>query len=163
MQILVSDKNYLEMAGKLVRHDSSHADRVRSGNLPIVVLRDDKYEIHWVKKFSDSRVGLYSSENARSKDKVPWGAVRDVRFETMGNAKGDIQDYLVAENQHGECVAFKILELNVSIWELNEWTALIASMAADMKYSLIGLYLGNLVRSSGFSNFSRSGNSYICT
>ena len=145
------------MAGKLVRHDSSHADRVRSGNLPIIAVKEGKYELHWTKKYSDSRVAPYSSDTTRSKEKAPWGSVQDIAFETRPNAKGDIQDYLVAKNQIGDKVAFKILELNVSIWELNEWTTTIASMAADYKYSLIGLYLSYLVKSRGFRNYSGNG------
>ena len=136
----------------LVRHDSSHADRVRSGNLPVVVLRNGTYYVHWGKKFSDSSVGIYSSDTSRSKSKTPFGSIKNVVFETMQNKKGTLQDYLLAENQAGDRVAFKVQELNVSIWEMNNWTIIISSLAAEYKFKLLGKYLSLLVKSEGFLN-----------
>ena len=136
----------------LVRHDSSHADRVRSGNLPVVVLRSGTYYVHWGKKFSDSSVGIYSSDTSRSKSKTPFGSIKNVVFETMQNKKGTLQDYLLAENQAGDRVAFKVQELNVSIWEMNNWTIIISSLAAEYKFKLLGKYLSLLVKSEGFLN-----------
>ena len=134
----------------LIRHDSSHAERVRSGNLPVVVKKGGLFQVHWCKKHSDSSVSYYSSDESRTKDKLPWGAVESVLFETRNNKKGDIHDYFVAVNLFGEKVAFKIKELNVSIWELNSWTALISEMAAESKFELLGMYLNTMIEFEGF-------------
>ena len=100
---------------KLLRHDSSSAERVRSGNFPIVVNREGTFEIHWAKKFSDSSVDLYSSDDSRVEHKTPWGSVIDVGFETLLSKKKEvIADYLVAKNARSERCAFKICELRVS-------------------------------------------------
>ena len=98
---------------KLVRHDSSHTERVRSNNLPIVVRLNGEFEIHWAKQFSDSSVDLFSSDESRVSKKTPWGSIRDVKFESRLNRKGDMGDYLVAENSKAEDVAFKINEIKV--------------------------------------------------
>ena len=91
---------------KLVRHDSSSAERSRCGNLPIVVCKKNLYEVHWSKKYSDSTVGLYSAETKRVALKKNWGAVKHVVLESLPNKKGDTNDYLVCTNQEGDMIIF---------------------------------------------------------
>ena len=141
---------------KLVRHNSCNAERPRGGYLPIVAQRNDIFELHWARKYTDSTVGLYSADEARSSDKRPWGAVKTIEFQTLPNKRGEINSYFVATNQdqNAASLAFKVRELNMSIWELNDWTVLFTAMATDMKYELLGLYLSLLVQSEGFLNYS---------
>ena len=102
---------------KLIRHDSSHAERIRTGNLPVVAQCEGVFELHWARKFSDSSVDLYSSDDSRVNNKTPWGSVQSVRFESMHNKKGQLGDYLIAKNGCNEEVAFKITELKVCVWQ----------------------------------------------
>ena len=92
----------------LIRHNSSHAERPRTGNLPIIVQLGGTFQIHWAKKYQDSTVGLYTSDEARSKEKSPFGAVRSIQFESLANRKGDMHSYFVVTNQDSnDKVAFK--------------------------------------------------------
>ena len=108
---------------KLVRHDSSHAqERNRQGNLPIVIKLGGLYECIWTKKYSDSTVGLYSSANKNDPIKASWGSVKSIEYKVRKNKKGEEGEYMLAKNEQDELVAFKISELNVQIWEVNDWT-----------------------------------------
>ena len=133
-----------------MRHDSSHAERLRSGSLPVVVKLDERFEVIWTKKHSDSHVTLYSSKPKSDKDKTPWGSVEEIRYEHRENKKGEAGEYIVAKNEFGERTAFKATELNVSIWKMNEWTMDFARIAADNRFELLGKYLSMLVKSEEF-------------
>ena len=89
---------------------------------------------------------MYTSDEARSNKKKPWGAIKEVKFETRKNKKGDVNDYLVALNKQGQFVAFKLLELSISIWEMNDFTLMLSAMAAESKFKLMGVYLSLLVK-----------------
>ena len=92
----------------LVRHNSSHAERPRSGNLPIIVRMGGTFQVHWAKKYQNSTVGLYTSDEAREKEKKPFGAVKSIRFESLTNKKGDMHSYFAVINQDSnDKVAFK--------------------------------------------------------
>ena len=134
----------------LVRHESSHAERTRSGSLPVVVKLGGFYEIIWTKKNSDSAVSLYSSRPRTVKEKTCWGSVEDIRYEKRVNKKGEAGEYIVAKNEYGEKTAFKATELSVSIWIMNDWTLDFARIAADNRFQLLGTYLSLLVKSEGF-------------
>ena len=76
--------------------------------------------------------------------------MEEIKYERRENSKGESGEYLIAKNETGEQVAFKMKDLNVKIWTINDWTMEIAKIAASNNLELLGKYLQILVKSEGF-------------
>ena len=99
---------------------------------------------------SDLRCGLFSAAPKNSREKLAWGSIKNIPYEVLPNKTGETFEYFLATNESDDNTAFKIEEMNVSIWELNDFTQEISRLASTNKLRLLGKYLSLVVKSEGF-------------
>ena len=81
---------------------------------------------------------------------MAWGSIKNIPYEVLPNKTGETFEYFLATNESDDNTAFKIEEMNVSIWELNDFTQEISRLASTNKLRLLGKYLSLVVKSEGF-------------
>ena len=130
---------------------STKARRPRTGNLPVVVNVLGTFDLHFVWKFSDSSVGLYSDSPPNSKDRVPFGSIIDVRFDERSK-DGNLFSYLCCSSNrsNSKYVAFKISDMLISM-KINSYSLELQKLKLGKKERLMAMFLQLLVHSAGFS------------
>ena len=132
---------------------SSTATRVRVAWFPILVsVENGVKELHLGWKYVDNSVGFYSNSANSSKSRPAWGKIINCRFKVI-RMKDEEINHVAFQNCKKEGKAFKLDDMNPSLWKVNLFTAKVVEMRMARRDEVLALYFSLLPKSIAFSEY----------
>jgi hypothetical protein len=123
--------------------------RVQTSWFPIVVKLGEIYEINIGWRIYDGSIGFYSAAARTFYVKPPWGQQVSCEFHyKVWNKRGELHNYFKFQNKIGQKYIFKIDLMNVSLFDVNNFTQKIAAMRTGGQDRVFAQYFSLLRRFS---------------